>query len=778
MTASALVGKELRRREDHRFLTGRGRYTADIAADDMVHAVLVRSPHAHARVDRVDVDQARALPGVVAVFTAADLAADAVPDLPGGVDLPRGDGTPAPKTGRPLLARDRVRYVGEPVALVLAQTQQDAAEAAEAVVVSYDELPAVAAVADAHATGAPAIWAEASDNIAFVWRGGDEAAVATALGAAHHVTRLRLSISRVTAGSIEPRLSLAVPEADARIVLYTSHQGPHELRAMLARLFAIEPERLRVVAPDVGGSFGMKAGIYPETALAVWAARRIGRPVRWVSDRAEAFLSDEHGRDIDVEVELGLDREACFTALRVRYHANVGAYLSGRSLAPVNNIGGIAGVYRTPHVAAEIRGVFTNTVPLGPYRGAGRPEATYAIERAIDVAARELGIEPFELRRRNLIPAEAMPYKTGFLFTYDCGDFAANMTAAARLADLDGFGRRREDAARRGRLRGIGIANPVEVAGGPYFRVGKDMARVALDPDGSVTLDVGAMSTGQGLETALPQLVADRLGVPVERVGFRQGDTEYLAFGRGSGGSSALCVGGAAVSVATDRVIEKARLIAAEALEAAARDIELMSGRFRIVGTDRSIGLDEIAAISRDPSRLPSGMAPGLSETAEFQPAAVTFPNGCHICEVEIDPETGTVELLAYNAVEDVGRVLNPMLVRGQLHGGVAQAVGQALGEQIVHDRATAQLLTGSFMDYAMPRATDLPEIRLETREVPTAVNPLGAKGVGEAGTVGGLAATLNAICDALAPLGIRHLDMPATPQRIWAAISAQRNRR
>ncbi len=775
---STLIGKELRRREDHRLLTGQGRFTGDIGADGMVHAVLVRSPHAHARLRHVDVEEARAQPGVMGVFTAVDISADGVPDLPGGVDLPRPDGSPSPRTGRPILARERVRYVGEPVALVLGRTLHDATAAAEAVAVSYDELPPVAAVKDACAAGAPAVWTDAPDNIAFVWRGGDAAAVETALRAAHHVARLTLSISRVTANSIEPRLSLAVPDGNGRIVLYTSHQVPHELHAALAKLLAIDPQSLRVVAGDVGGSFGMKAGTYPETALAVWAARRIGRPVRWVSDRAEAFLSDEHGRDIEAKVELGLNRDAHFTALRVRYHANVGAYLSGRSLAPVNNIGGIAGVYRTPHVAAEIRGVFTNTVPLGPYRGAGRPEATYAIERTIDVAARELGIEPFELRRRNLIPPEAMPFKTGFLFTYDCGDFGANMTAAARLADLDGFDRRREEAARHGRLRGIGIANPIEVAGGPYFRIGKDAARLTLASDGGITLDVGAMSTGQGLETALPQLVADRLGVPVERVRFRQGDTDHLAFGRGSGGSSALCVGGAAVSVATDSVIEKARLIAAEALEAAAGDIELAQGHFRIVGTDRSISLAEVAGLAADPARLPPGIQPGLSETVEFQPAAVTFPNGCHICEVEIDPETGTVELIAYSAVEDVGRVLNPMLVRGQVHGGVAQAVGQALGEQIVHDQATAQLLTGSFMDYAMPRATDLPEIRLATREVPTVVNPLGAKGVGEAGTVGGLAATLNAICDALSPLGITHLDMPATPQRIWAAIAERRRAR
>jgi carbon-monoxide dehydrogenase large subunit len=535
------------------------------------------------------------------------------------------------------------------------------------------------------------------------------------------------------------------------------------------------PERLRVIAGDVGGSFGMKAGNYPETALVIWATQRVGRPVRWLSDRAEAFLSDEHARDIMADVALALDRDGRFLALRVGYDANVGAYLTGRSLAPVNNIGGIAGVYGTPAIAAEIRGVFTNTVPLGPYRGAGRPEASYVIERAIDVAAGELGIDPFELRRRNLVPPTAMPYKTAFLFTYDCGDFLANMTDAARLADLDGFPARRAEAAQRGRLRGIGICNPIEVSGGPYFKIGRDNARLTLAADGDIILDVGAMSTGQGLETALPQMVADRLGIAADRVRFRQGDTKYLATGRGSGGSSALCVGGPAVSLAVDRVLEKGRLIAAHALEAAAVDVEFAAGEFRIVGTDRRVSLTEVATLAADPARLPEGMAPGLAELGQFQPTAVTFPNGCHICEVEVDPETGRVELISYSAVEDVGRVMNPVLVRGQIQGGVAQGVGQALGEQIVHDPGSAQLLTGSFMDYAMPRADDFAEMRLETREVPTSVNPLGVKGVGEAGTVGALAATLNAVCNALAPLGVRHVDMPATPQRVWAAIAKAR---
>jgi len=767
------IRPEPKRREDIRLLTGRGRYTGDLRFSDMLHAVPVRAPYAHARVLGIDVSAAKAEPGVVAVLTAADLAADGIADPVGGVELPRSDGTPSLRTARPLLAGERVRYVGETVALVIAETREAAQAAAETVAVDYEELPALGTVGAARAAGAAPVWDAVPDNIAFVWRGGDDRAVAAAIAAAPHVTRLRLPISRVTAMPIEPRVSLALVDETGQLVLHNSNQAPHALHGELIKLFGLKPEELRVVVGDVGGSFGMKAGNYPETALVVWAARRLRRPVRWLSDRAEAFLADEHAREIVAEVTLALDRDGRFLALRVDYDAAVGAYLSGRSLAPINNIGGIAGVYTTGAIASEIRGVFTNTVPLGPYRGAGRPEASYVLERAIDVAAAELGIDAFELRRRNLVPPSAMPYKTPFLFTYDCGDFPANMAQAAKLADLAGFPARRAEAAKRGRLRGIGICNPIEVSGGPYFKIGRDTARLTLAPDGDIVLDVGALSTGQGLETALPQLVADRLGISAERVRYRQGDTKYLVSGRGSGGSSALCVGGPAVSLAIDRVLEKGRFIAAHALEAAAADIEFAGGEFRIVGTDRRVTLTEAAALAADPERLPEGMEPGLAELGQFQPTNVTFPNGCHICEVEVDPETGRTVLIAYSAVEDVGRVINPALVRGQIQGGVAQGVGQALGEQIVYDPASGQLLTGSFMDYAMPRADDFAEMRLETREVPTAVNPLGVKGVGEAGTVGALAATLNAICNALAPLGVRHLDMPATPARVWAAIVA-----
>jgi len=498
------------------------------------------------------------------------------------------------------------------------------------------------------------------------------------------------------------------------------------------------------------------------------AARRLGRPVRWISDRLEGFLSDEHGRDVGIEATLALDADGRFLALKIGCEINLGCFLTGRSMGLLNNIGGISGVYRTPIVAAEITGVLTNTQVTAPYRGAGRPEATFAVERVIDIAARQMGIDPFELRKRNLVAPEAMPYATGFIFTYDSGNFPRNMEEAARLADRAGFATRRAEAERRGKLLGMGIANPVEVAGGPFLRPGKDTTAVAIAADGSVTVTAGALSTGQGIETTFIDLAAARLGLPAERISYRQGDTDAIGAGRGSGGSSALCVGGTATLQALDAVIEKAKAVASDMLETAAGDIRFSSGRFTVVGTDRSVTLTDVARRAADKG------AP-LAATSDFQPTQVTFPNGCHLCEVEVDPATGETEIKRYTVVEDVGRVLNPTLMKGQIHGGVAQGVGQALLERMAYDSDSGQLMTASFMDYAMPRADDLSTITVGTNEVPTAVNPLGAKGVGEAGTVGSLVATINAVCDALAPLGVTHIDMPATPDRVWAAIQGAR---
>jgi carbon-monoxide dehydrogenase large subunit len=770
------VGQSVRRLEDPRLLQGHGRYSEDVVLPREAQAVVVRSPHAHARIRAIDVAAARARPGVLAVLTGADLAADGLGPLPSDPGRKRADGTPAFATPRPALARDRVRHVGDPVALVVAETRAAAQDAAEAVVVDYEPLPAVAATADARRPGAPAVWDEAPDNVAFVWEAGSREAVDRAFAAAAHVTRLRFTVSRVAPAPIEPRA--AVGEFDRRSGRYTLHtgiQGPHGLRQLLAEpVLRVPQSQLRVVTGDVGGSFGMRSGAYPEHVLVLWAARRLGRPVKWVSDRREGMVSDEHGRDNLTTVELALDADGRFLALRVDLTLNIGAYLTPRSAGPgTNNVGGSAGVYTTPAIHHRTIGVFTNMTPTGPYRGAGRPEASYAIERVIDVAARELGRDPVELRRLNLIPPSAMPFTTGLVFTYDCGDFGRGMDLALRLADHAGFEARRAAARRAGRLRGLGVANAIEVAGGPYTAVNPDTAELRVNPDGSVALFTGSTSMGQGNETAFVQIVSERLGLPPARVQVFWGDSDQLGAGRGNGGSGALTVGGSAVLRAAEKIVERGGRIAAHLLEAAAGDVELRDGRFAVRGTDRAVSWAQVARAAYQPRQLPAGMEPGFSETAAFTPPAVTFPNGCQVCEVEVDPETGEVRILRHTVVDDVGRMVNPLLVKGQIHGGVVQGLGQGLFEELAYEPATGQLLTGSFMDYPLPRAADVPAFTVDSHEVPTRVNPLGAKGVGEAGTVGALPALVNAVVDALAPLGVRHLDMPLTPERVWRAIRA-----
>ncbi len=766
------VGQSIRRLEDPRLVQGLGRYSDDVNLPRQAYAVLVRSPHAHARIRSLAADAARRAPGVLAVLTGADLAADGIGNLPGDATRKRRDGSPAFATPRPALVRERVRHVGDPVALVVAETPAQAVDAAELVRVDWAPLPPVAATADAARPGAPAVWDEAPDNVAFVWEAGDREAVARAFAGAAHVTRLDFVVTRVAAAPLEPRG--AVGEYDRRTGRYTLHtgtQGPHGLRALLAEMLRAPHSEIRVVSAEVGGSFGMRSGAYPELALVLWASRRLGRPVKWTSDRREGFVTDEHGRDNVSTAELALDAGGRFLALRVGITLNIGAYLTPRSAGPgTNNVGGVAGVYTTPAIHVRTTGVFTNMTPTGPYRGAGRPEATYAIERVIDLAAGELGLDPIELRRRNLIPASAMSFKTGLVFTYDCGDFARGMQMALELADRAGFETRRKEARARGKLRGLGVANPIEVAGGPYTALNPDTAELRVNPDGSVSLFAGSTSMGQGNETAFAQIVGDRLGLPPERVHVFSGDSDALGAGRGNGGSGALSVGGSAVARATEKVIERGRRIAAHLLEAAPEDVRLRDATFGVAGTDRGVTLAAVARAAYAPRQLPAGMEPGLSETAAFAPPAVTFPNGSQVCEVEIDPETGAVRVVRHTVVDDVGRMVNPMLVKGQIHGGVVQGLGQGLFELLAYD-ATGQLLAGSFMDYAMPRADDVPFFDVDSHEVPTKVNPLGAKGVGEAGTVGALPALLNAVNDALAPLGVRHLDMPVTPERVWRAI-------
>jgi carbon-monoxide dehydrogenase large subunit len=707
------------------------------------------------------------------VWTRADLGADGVGTMPTDRGRKRRDGSPAFPTPRPLLMGERARHVGDPVAMVVAETLEQARDAAEHVEVDYAPLPGIAATAAALQPGAPAVWDEAPDNVAFVAEAGPREAVDRAFERAAHVTRLQYVVTRVAVAPLEPRA--AVGEFDRRSGRYTLHtgiQGPHGTRTLLAGVLKVPQSRLRVVTADVGGSFGMRSGLYPEMALVLWAARRLGRPVKWTSDRREGFVTDEHGRDNVSTAELALDRDGTFLALRVSITLNVGAYLTPRSAGPgTNNIGGVAGVYTTPAIHHRTTGVFTNTTPTGPYRGAGRPEATYAIERVIDVAARELGMDPIALRRKNLIPASAMPFKTGLVFTYDCGDFARGMDLALSLAEHAGFEKRRVEARTRGCLRGLGIANAIEVAGGPYTSVNPDTASICVNPDGSVTVSTGSTSMGQGNETAFAQIVSEKLAVPVERIQVLWGDTDALGAGRGNGGSGALTVGGSAVLQASDRIVERGRRIAARMLEAAPEDIGYRDGRFTVTGTDRGVTFADVARTAYLPRQLPPGMEPGFTESAAFTPPAVTFPNGCQVCEVEIEEATGALRIVRHTVVDDVGRMVNPLLVKGQIHGGVVQGLGQALFEDLVYDAETGQLLSGSFMDYAMPRADDVPLFEVDSHEVPTRINPLGAKGVGEAGTVGAIPALVNAVHDALAPLGVRHLDMPMTPERIWRAI-------
>jgi carbon-monoxide dehydrogenase large subunit len=754
----------MRRREDERLLTGKGRYTADLRPEGLAHACFARTQLPSGRILSIDLESARTAPGVIAILTAGNLAADGIGEVPPDGTPPRDDGGEPTDTPRPLLIGDIFRFQGEPYAMVVAETAQQAADAAEMIYAEVEELPFTVAIDDALDGEAPRLWRDTPDNIAYLRRAGGWDRIDNELAASAHVVPLDFKVSRLTASPMEPRVSLG-EFVDGRYVLHTATQSPFAVRGRLAKdVFGVEPGQIRVIAQDVGGSFGMKGGMFSEDALVLWAARRCGRPVLWESGRGEAFLADDHARDVEGHAELGLTADGEFTCLKVRVRSNVGAYFSRRCMGIFGNMGGIAGTYRTPVIAAEVTGIFTNTAAITPYRGAGRPEATLIIERIIDRAAAELDIDPFELRRRNLIPADAMPWQTGYSFKYDSGDFAQTMARAHELAELESFEARRSEAESRGRMRGIGIANPIEVAGGPAAAPRKDDAWIGVSPDGAVELRPGCMSVGQGHETGLVELTARLLGVDADSIIFRQGDTDLLPSGRGSGGSSGLIVGGAAIQRTAEALIEKGRVIAADTFEAAVEDVAFDDGGFQVAGTDMAMTLAEVAAHAADRGEE-------FATGGEFQPPAVTFPNGCHISEVEVDPETGVVKLIRYVGVEDVGNVVNPVLVAGQMHGGIGQGVGQAMGEAILYDRDSGQLITGSFLDYPMPVASGMPEILLDNVVVPTEVNPLGAKGVGEAGTVGSLAATLNAICNALAPLGVTDITMPATPERVWRAI-------
>jgi len=773
------IGQSPPRFEDARLLRGEGRFLNDRTLPNQAHAVFLRSPHARARILGIDIRRATALPGVLAVLTGEDVASDRLGTIPMTLRRKRPDGSPMFAPPHPGLVRDEVRYVGDPLVMVVAESVEVAKDAVERVAVEYAPLPSVTDTLAALAPGAPIVWDQCPDNISNVFELGDHAAAASALAQAAHVVRRRYVISRVYAHFLETRGAIGEYDpGEDRYTLYADVQYPHRVRnALASHIFKIPESKIRVIAGDIGGGFGTKGWQYVEHRLVLWAAKKLRRPVRWSSDRSEAILADEHARDNVTDAELALDADGRMLGLRVCTSANVGAYISSdrNLLATFANVHTLTGVYAIPAAHVRVTCVLSNKHPTAPYRGAGRPEAIYVIERLIDDAARQLGFDRIALRRANIIPSSAMPYKNALGANYDCGEFADNMGAALRLANFHSFPERLKRSSERNKLRGLGIANAIERAAAPGFEFGE----IRFNPKGGAMVLMGTKSQGQGHETIFRQIVHERLGLDPADIQYIDGDTDRVAFGMGTMGSRSTVIGGTALWIAADKVIAKGKKIAAHLLEAASEDIVFAEGRFGIVGTDRAITIKEVAQAAFQPGKLPPGFEGGLYETGTFSPAQDTFPNGCHVCEVEVDPETGAVALVAYSVVDDVGTEINPTGLKGQIHGGVAQGVGQALLERVAYDPDSGQPVTGSFMDYAMPRADTTCSIKAESRPVPTQLNPLGAKGAGEAGTVGALPAVINAVIDALVPLGVNPADieMPATSERIWAAIRNARGR-
>ena len=769
--SAAGIGQSVTRQEDARFLSGRGRYVGDINLPNQAYAIVLRSPHAHALIRSIDTAVASAMPGVLGVFTASDLGTD-LGTTAVAFKRTRPDGSPMFWRAYPGLAKEAVHHVGDPVAFVVAESIDLAKDAAEQVQVDYAALPAVGDIEFALRPGAPAAWQDCPDNVSHVHELGNRAATDAAFASAAHVVRRRYRVSRVHAQYMEPRCALGSHDPiDGRFTLYCDAQQPHRVRDILAReVFRIPSGRIRVVGVDIGGGFGGKGPQVLEFRLLLWAARKLGRPVKWVSERSESLLFDEHGRDNLHEAEIALDADGRFLALRSHWVANVGAYVSSdRNIqATFQNTPGLVGVYDFPVGHVRFTCVLTNTPSLAPYRGAGRPEASYVIERLIDDAALETGIDRVELRRRNIIGPEQLPKITALGYHYDCGEFERCMDEALGIADWSGFETRRQAAKARGRLRGIGLSNPIERAAAP----GMEFAELRFDARGRVTALMGSKNHGQGHETAFKQVLATHLGLAATDIDYVDGDTDRVAFGVGTFGSRSAATAGTALVIAAGKIIEKARRIAAHRLEAGEADIQFAAGVFRIAGTDRTITLKEVAAIAFLPEQLLAGTEPGLFENGMFSPEDNTYPYGSHVCEVEIDPETGALEIVRYVVADDVGTQINPLLVKGQIHGGIGQGGGQVLKERVLYDPDNAQLLTGSFMDYAMPRADDFCDIEVSSIVVPTARNPLGVKGAGEAGAVGAVPALMNAIIDALSPLGVQQFEMPATPDRIWRAIN------
>jgi aerobic carbon-monoxide dehydrogenase large subunit len=763
------IGQPVTRKEDARFLTGQGRYVADIDFARQAHAVFLFSPHAHARIRAIDKSAAEVMPGVFAVLTGEDWAADGLGTLDPEVMAEDMGGPKGYRTNRPPLAQTHVRYVGERVAVVIAETEALARDAAELVSVDYEVLPAVVRAQDAIRPGAPSIHEAAADNTSFTMRMGNADAIDAAFARAHHVTKLSLYNNRITAVTMEPRGCIAEYDPGTRrYTLHSSTQNVHGVRHVLAhRILHVPESRIRVVARDVGGGFGMKGEVYPEEAIVVWSAGRVGRPVKWISSRTEALLGDAQGRDQNVSAELALDADGKFLGLRWTGSHNVGAYIEGAGCIPILLSLQLApNAYDIPAVAVTSSLVFTNTAPTVPYRGAGRPEAVYIIERLVDQAAREMRLDPAELRKKNLIRADAFPYQTRTDWTYDTGDYAAALAKCQALADWEGYAGRVANSEAAGKHRGRGIVYYVENTG-----IFNERMELRFDPGGDLTIVAGTLSHGQGHETSYAQMVTDWLGVPEDKIHLAQADTDEVAIGRGTYASRSMIVGGSALRAAADEIIERGKRFAAHFMEADAADIAFADGAFTIAGTDRSMPIGQVAQMSFIPVGLPTELGVGLQGAGAFSPGLPAFANGCHICEVEIDPDTGEVALDHYAVVDDIGTVINPLLATGQIQGGVAQGVGQALIEDIVYDRDSGQLLTGTLMDYGIPRADMLPAIGADFSPVLSTTNPLGVKGVGEGGAIAGTPTVINAILDALAPLGVTDVQMPATPERVWRAL-------
>ena len=784
------IGASVLRKEDKRFLTGKGNYVADMKLKNMTYGVFLRSPHAHALIKGIDTATAIDMPGVAAIFTGEDLAADKVGGIPCAWGITNVDGSPMKEPTHPAIALGKVRCVGDAVAFVVAETLEEARAAAEAIEVDYEVLPAVISMLDAIRPGAPAVFDEIPDNTCFDWECGDAKSTEEAFKEAAHIARISLVNNRLVGNPMEPRAAVADYDTGRdHYTLWTTSQFPHIVKLLMGNfVLSIPQHKLRVVAPDVGGGFGVKQFLYAEEAVLTWAAGKLGRPVKWVNERSEGFISDAHGRDHISDAELALDADGKFLGLKVRTIANMGGYLSSFGPNIPTNLYGLllAGVYTTPAIHCEVKGVFTNTIPVDAYRGAGRPEATFLLERLVDVAAAEMGIDRAEIRRKNMIDASQYPYQTPVVVKYDSGDPKACLAKALEVGKWDGFAERKAESAKKGKLRGIGLCTYVEACGLAPSRIVQSLgaragifesATVRVHATGDVTVLIGTHNHGQGHETTFAQIVSEKLDIPVDKIEVVFGDTDKVQFGLGTYGSRSLAVGGTALVKATDKVIDKGKKIAAHMLEASVGDIVFEKGNFAVAGTDRRKSFGDVVGAAYGLVDYPIDiLEPGMEEQAFYDPVNFTYPGGAHIAEVEIDPDTGVVELVSYTAVDDIGTVINPIIVHGQLHGGIAQGVGQALYENCVYDEHSGQMLSGSFMDYAMPRADNMPNMDIHTLSTLCTHTSFGVKGCGEVGTIGSPATVINAVVDALSEFGVTHVDMPATPNRVWRIINNNTN--